>query len=126
GAPREMRRQQPPGWAGPPHRGEPGRPGAGHAVSGRTEVDRTEVEQAEVDRTGAAAGSPDGRPGPGYPEPGPLTDRLVPRVQELVAQVAATARAARPTETQLREGLAIIEDAFARIRSVLRENRPPC
>src|SRR5262249_35710896 len=89
-AAREMRRQQHPGWSGPPHRGEPGRPGAGHAVSGRTEVDRTEVEQAEVDRTGAAAGSPDGRPGPGYPEPGPLTDRLVPRVQELVAQVTAT------------------------------------
>jgi DNA-binding PadR family transcriptional regulator len=58
-------------------------------------------------------------------EPGPLADRLVPRVQELVAQVAATARAARPTEAQLRECLAILEDAFARIRVVLRETRRP-
>ena len=104
----------------------PGEPGPGRTEAGRVEADRTEVDRARADRTGAGTGPAGRRPGLGYPEPGALVDRLVPRVQELVAQVAATARAARPTETQLRECLAIIEDAFARIRAVLRENRPPC
>jgi len=112
----------PTGRPGPPG---PGEPGHGRTEAGRVEADRTEVDRARADRTGAGTGPAGRRPGLGYPEPGALVDRLVPRVQELVAQVAATARAARPTETQLRECLAILDDAFARIRAVLRENRPP-
>ena len=103
----------------------PGEPGSGRTEAGRVEADWTEVDRARTDRTGTGTGPTGRRPGLGYPEPGALVDRLVPRVQELVAQVAATARAARPTETQLRECLAILDDAFARIRAVLRENRPP-
>ena len=56
---------------------------------------------------------------------GSIAKRLVPRVQELVVQVAAAASAARPTEAQIRECLAILEDAFTRIRGVLRETRHP-
>jgi DNA-binding PadR family transcriptional regulator len=72
---------------------------------------------------GAGAAPRSGAPGWSDADAGPLADRLVPRVQELVLQAAATARAARPSEAQLRECLVILEDAFARIRAVLRETR---
>lgn len=55
---------------------------------------------------------------------GLLADRLGPRVGELLAQVAATARAARPSDAQLRECMAVLDEAFSRIRSILREPRP--
>jgi DNA-binding PadR family transcriptional regulator len=55
---------------------------------------------------------------------GPLADRLVPKVQELVLQVITTAKAARPTDAQLRECMTVLDDAFGRIRTILREPRP--
>jgi len=113
----------------------------GTARDVKDELRRAARELRRQQRTGRLghrprtdAGQPDGPLGggplgAGWPasgwsdaEPGPLTDRLVPRIQELVVQVAAAARAARPGEAQLRECLAILEDAFARIRAVLREN----
>ena len=104
----------------------------GTARDVKDELRRAARELRRQQRTGRLghrprtdAGQPDGPLGAGWSdaEPGPLTDRLVPRIQELVVQVAAAARAARPSEAQLRECLAILEDAFARIRAVLRENR---
>jgi DNA-binding PadR family transcriptional regulator len=65
------------------------------------------------------------QPGCSEPEPGPFAERLVPRVQDLVVQVAAAAKAARPTDAQLRECVAILEEALARIRAVLRDTKRP-
>jgi DNA-binding PadR family transcriptional regulator len=56
---------------------------------------------------------------------GPIADRLVPRIQELLIQVVATARAAKPTDAQLRECMSVLEEAFGRIRTILREPRGP-
>ena len=102
----------------------------------KEELKRAAREMRRQKRSGRLGHLPWGEPGqtPGPagqpprwsdPEPGPLADRLVPRVQEMVLQVAAAARAARPTEAQLRECVAILDDAFARIRTVLREPRRP-
>jgi DNA-binding PadR family transcriptional regulator len=94
-AARQMRRQQRSGWLGPLPWGE------------------------------AAPPDQEAQPPPwSEAEPGPPAERLLPRVQEMVVQVAAAARAARPTDAQLRECLAILEEAFARIRAVLRDTRP--
>jgi DNA-binding PadR family transcriptional regulator len=51
---------------------------------------------------------------------GPLADRLVPRVQELLSQVATTARAARPSDAQIRECMGVLDEAMAKIRTILR------
>jgi DNA-binding PadR family transcriptional regulator len=58
---------------------------------------------------------------------GPGGERLLPRLREMAWQVAAAARANRPTEAQLRECMAILEDAFSRIGAVLRDrdHHPP-
>ncbi len=110
-AARDMRRQQRTGWQG----------WTGQVWGEATRADTPGPETAARPGTSPEASPVAQRNG----EPGPVAERLLPRVQELVLQVAATARAARPTEAQLRECMAILEDAFARIRAVLREGRPP-
>jgi DNA-binding PadR family transcriptional regulator len=57
-------------------------------------------------------------------DPGPIADRLIPRVQDLLTQVVVLAKTARPNETQLRECVAALDEAFAKIRTILRE--PHC
>jgi DNA-binding PadR family transcriptional regulator len=62
--------------------------------------------------------------GPGWAaDAGPIAERLVPRMQELLSQAVILARTARPSETQLRECVAVVDDALARIRTILREPR---
>ena len=86
---------------------------------------RDEVKQAARDlRRRHRMGPPPEWTGPAWAaDAGPLADRLVPKVQELLTQVVVLARSARPTDAQLRECVSVLEEAFAKIRTILREPR---